>query len=145
MPRMADIVRMEEIGGTTVADVNTLLGQLSDDYKPVTESGLQTLFSNPNFELWAAQDDQHLVGIASLITVNKLTGVSTRVEHVVVDEKYRGQGLGVKLMEKMIERSRAMGAKRIVLTSRPSREAANKLYQKMGFQLKETNSYYLDL
>ena len=67
------------------------------------------------------------------------------VEDVIVDEASNNQGIGRLLLDAMVERARQLGAKTIDLTSRPSREAANHLYRKAGFEVRDTNVYRIDL
>ena len=69
------------------------------------------------------------------------TGVRGIIEDVVVDESHRGQGIAAALTRYALDRAKRMGARTVDLTSRPSREAANRLYQKLGFQQRETNVY----
>ena len=73
------------------------------------------------------------------------TGVRAWIEDVVVDEAARGQGAGQSLVVAAIEHAQKIGARTVDLTSRPSREAANRLYQRAGFQLRETNVYRVTL
>jgi ribosomal protein S18 acetylase RimI-like enzyme len=73
------------------------------------------------------------------------TGLRSVIEDVVVDEAARGNGLGAALVREAIERARAAGAEGVSLTSNPQREAANRLYQSMGFQLRQTNPYFYRL
>ncbi|MED5220550.1 MAG: GNAT family N-acetyltransferase, partial [Actinomycetota bacterium] len=73
------------------------------------------------------------------------TGLRAWIEDVVVDEAARGQGVGEALNREAIGRAQAEGATTVDLTSRPSREAANRLYQRLGFQERSTNVYRLDL
>ena len=67
------------------------------------------------------------------------------IEDVVVDEAARGQGVGEALNRAALERAATAGARTVDLTSRPSREAANRLYQRLGFEPRETNVYRYDL
>lgn len=142
---MTEVVRLEKIGENTVDEINALLAQLAPHYELVTPAALETVIAHPDIELLTVVDEGKIVGMATLIITHKLSGISSQVEHVVIDEKYRGQGLGETLMKKLIERAGIHNAKSVVLTSRPARAAANKLYQKLGFERKETNVYRLNL
>ena len=86
-----------------------------------------------------------ILGMLSLATFEIPTGVRAWVEDVVVDEAARGQGAGQSLVVAAIEHAKKIGARTVDLTSRPSREAANRLYQRAGFQLRETNVYRVTL
>ncbi len=145
MHAMAELTRLEKIDENTVEEINTLLAQLAPDQESVTSSALEEMLAHPDTELWTVRDGGKIIGIATLIIMHKLSGISSQVEHVVVDQTYRGKGLGETLVKKLIERAGARHAKRVMLTSRPARAAANKLYRKLGFELKETNVYRLTL
>ena len=73
------------------------------------------------------------------------TGTRAWIEDVVVDEAARGSGVGAALNQAALDHARARGAKTVDLTSRPSREAANRLYQRLGFEPRETNVYRYEL
>ncbi|MYJ43316.1 MAG: GNAT family N-acetyltransferase, partial [Acidimicrobiaceae bacterium] len=77
----------------------------------------------------------------TLVAFRIPTGVRTRIEDVVVDETVRGQRVGERLSEAALEAARGLGARSTDLTSRPSREAANRLYARMGFERRESNVY----
>nr|HEX4314875.1 GNAT family N-acetyltransferase [Kofleriaceae bacterium] len=92
-----------------------------------------------------ARLDGQIVGALCLTVYRTPTGVQARVDDVVVDEATRGRGAGEALMHAAIELARAAGAKVVALTSHPRREAANRLYQRLGFVRRETNVYALAL
>lgn len=128
-------------------DIGVLLKQLrSDSAEHVTSfDELRYVVENRDIRLVVALEEGHVIGMGTLYIMQKLGKRTGGVEDVVVDEKYRGQGLGSKLMEKIIQTAKDEGLKSISLTSRPSRVAGNKLYQKLGFKQKETNVYRLEL
>ena len=102
------------------------------------------LTSRNSFLLIARESDT-IIGMALLCPVLKLAGIEGRIEEVIVDEQFQGRGIGRRLTEMLIDRARRGEYRRIELTSNPSREAANALYQRLGFTLHETNVYRLDL
>ncbi len=73
------------------------------------------------------------------------TGLKAWIEDVVVDDEARGNGIGEALSRAAIDEARRRGAKNVSLTSRPSREAANRLYRGIGFEQYETNLYRYEL
>ena len=92
----------------------------------------------------AAQGDK-IVGTLTLAVYRVPNGKHAWIEDVVVDGPARRQGIGEALTLAAIERARSCGAKEVNLTSRPARQEANRLYQRMGFELRQTNLYRLSL
>ena len=118
-----------------------LLPQLSGSAEPVTAGSLREIVDWPGTRLLVARVDGEIAGTLTLVTFPILTGLRAWIEDVVVDESARGQGVAEALNRAAIDRARAAGAVSIDLTSRPSREAANRLYQRIGFEPRETNVY----
>ena len=102
---------------------------------------LQTLVSSDCSRLYLAKEGDHIHGMLSLVVFPIPTGTKAWVEDVVVDGGARGKGVGKSLMRHAMDEARRLGAKAVDLTSRPSREAGNKLYQSLGFQVRQTNVY----
>lgn len=129
-----------------------LLPQLSRSAAPLSEADLQRFLSQSGVHLFVfrsetadADGNRPILGMLSLATFEIPTGVRAWIEDVVVDEAARGQGAGQALVVAAIEHAQRVGARTVDLTSRPSREAANRLYQRAGFQLRETNVYRVTL
>ncbi len=126
----------------SVADsIAALVGQLSSSAKVPTRKELEAIVNAPGTVLLAVRQSGNLVGMLTLVTFAIPTGVRAIIEDVVVDEHYRGQGLAAALTREALARAEAAGARTVDLTSRPSREAANRLYQKLGFQKRDSNVY----
>ncbi|MGH9072351.1 MAG: GNAT family N-acetyltransferase [Acidimicrobiales bacterium] len=94
---------------------------------------------------WEQGREWAVVGTLTLLIFQIPTGVRAWIEDVVVDSAARGTGVGVALVSAAVERARLAGARTVELTSRPSREAANRLYLRAGFERRETNVYRLSL
>ena len=129
-----------------------LLPQLSRSAAPMSEADVESFLSQSSVHLFVfraetadADGNNPILGMLSLATFEIPTGVRAWVEDVVVDEAARGQGAGLALVEAAIEHAKTVGARTVDLTSRPTREAANRLYQRAGFQLRETNVYRVTL
>ena len=129
-----------------------LIPQLSRSAAPMSEADVQRFLSQDSVHLFVfrpdeadAQGNRPILGMLSLVAFEIPTGVRAWVEDVVVDEAARGQGAGFALVEAAVEHAKNVGARTVDLTSRPSREAANRLYQRAGFQLRETNVYRVPL
>ena len=119
-----------------------LTPQLSSSNPPPTDADLAAIIASPATVLFVARDDAgRVVGSLTLALFRLPTGLRAWIEDVVVDESVRGQGVGEALNRAAIARADADGARTIDLTSRPTREAANRLYQRLGFVERETNVY----
>jgi ribosomal protein S18 acetylase RimI-like enzyme len=126
----------------SIADsIAVLVGQLSSSAKAPTREELETIVNAPGTVLLVVRQSGNLVGMLTLVTFAIPTGVRAIIEDVVVDERYRGQGVAQALTREALARADAAGARTVDLTSRPSREAANRLYQKLGFQKRDSNVY----
>ena len=126
--------------------VERLVPQLSSSSPPPTTAELGEVVESPSTDLFIALDDGGgIVGMSTLVTFRIPTGMRAWIEDVVVDDAGRGRGVGTALTQAMIDRARERGCVTVDLTSRPSREAANRLYQRQGFVARETNIYRYDL
>ena len=129
-----------------------LIPQLSRSAAPMSEADVQRFLSQDSVHLFAfrpdeadAQGNRPILGMLSLVAFEIPTGVRAWIEDVVVDEAARGHGAGFALVGAALKHAKNVGARTVDLTSRPSREAANRLYQRAGFQLRETNVYRVTL
>lgn len=129
-------------------DIESLLAQLHGDsassYSP-TLSNLATLTAGQNGYVIVSSDDEKIVGMAILYVHQGIDQITGHVDDVVVDEAHRGKGIATQLMNEVISLAKEKNLRQVELTSRPSREAANHLYQKLGFEKRETNPYRLKL
>lgn len=132
-----------EASDQLLAGLNQLLPQLSSSAPPLTISDLEALVRSPASTLLVALDGDVIVGSLTLVNFLIPTGLRAWIEDVVVDEKCRGLGVGAALVNAAVDECRRRGIRSIDLTSRPSREAANALYRKLGFEQRETNVYRL--
>lgn len=118
-----------------------LVPQLSTSSPPPGKEELAELVGAPGTSVLVAREGDRIVGTLTLVVFRIPTGLRAWIEDVVVDEAARGRGVGEALTLKAIEVAREAGARTVDLTSRPSREAANRLYQRLGFTPRETNVY----
>jgi len=122
-----------------------LIPQLSKSNPPPSRSELEALVTSEASTLFLAKLDGRIVGSLTLAMFRIPTGVRAWIEDVVVDDSARGHGAGEALNRAALDFAKAKGAITVDLTSRPSREAANRLYQRLGFTLRETNVYRRNL
>ena len=134
-----------EVDERLVADFARLIPQLSSSSSPPTAGELLAIVVHPHSVLFLAEVDGAVGGGLTLAFYRIPTGLKAWIEDVVVDESARGHGVGEALNLAAIDEARARGAKNVSLTSRPSREAANRLYQRLGFEPYETNLYRFSL
>jgi ribosomal protein S18 acetylase RimI-like enzyme len=139
---MIDIITT--VDDTIVAAFARLQPQLSKSAPP-DRAALTAIVEQPGTRLLVFRDGGEILGTLTLTLYRIPTGLQARIDDVVVDEAARGKGAGEALSRKAIELAREAGAKNVTLTSRPSREAANRLYQRIGFIPIETNVYRLPL
>lgn len=118
-----------------------LVPQLSSSADPPGEGELQEIVASPATVLLVARSGGGIVGSLTLALFRIPTGLRAWIEDVVVDEAARGHGVGEALNRRALEVAHERGARSVDLTSRPSREAANRLYQKLGFEARDTNVY----
>ena len=129
-----------------LAAFGRLIPQLSKSSPAPSENELEEMVTAPGtFVLMARDADRHIVGSLTLVIFRIPTGMRAWIEDVVVDESARGQGAGEALNQFALDIARREGCKTVDLTSRPSREAANRLSQRLGFVARDTNVYRYDL
>ncbi|WP_194949339.1 GNAT family N-acetyltransferase [Actinomyces trachealis] len=131
-----------------VEAMERLIPQLSRSAPALTAAQCEALVAQEGVFLFVfrpdaadAQGNKPILGMLTLATFKIPTGLRAWIEDVVVDSDARGQGAGAALVEAAVKYAAQLGARTVDLTSRPSREAANRLYKRCNFQLRETNVY----
>jgi len=144
-------VRIEEVAivDDELVDAFALLTpQLSRSSPPPGRSELEEIVADPGNHLLIARDvadDDRIVGTTTLVTFRIPTGMRAWIEDVIVDAACAGRGISYDINRHALDLARSLGCKTVDLTSRPSREAANHVYKKLGFVLRESNLYRFDL
>lgn len=136
-----DILEVTEVTDELVAAFERLIPQLSSSNPPPSREFLAHIAGSEASTLLIAVEDGVILGSLTLAVFSIPTGIRAWIEDVVVDDAARGKGVGAALNNAAIDRAREIGATTVDLTSRPSREAANRLYQRLGFEERETNVY----
>jgi len=139
-----------EVDDRLVSAMARLIPQLSSSSPPPDAGVLAAIVDSGASILLVAEDpdvdgEPAILGSMTLVVFRIPTGLRAWIEDVVVDGSARGRGVGEALNRAAIDRARAAGATTVDLTSRPSREAANRLYRRLGFEQRTTNVYRLDL
>jgi ribosomal protein S18 acetylase RimI-like enzyme len=131
----------DRVDDELVAAFADLIPQLSSSSTPPTAAALQAIVDSPDSVLYVARLDGRVVGSLTLAFYRIPTGLKAWIEDVVVDDAARGQGVGEAMNRAAVAEAAHRGAKNVSLTSRSSRAAANRLYQRLGFEPYETNVY----
>ena len=145
----ADVVIEEQTSASAalVDGLGALIPQLSSSSPPPTARETEEIAGSPATVLFTARlhQDRPIVGALTLVVFRIPTGLRAWIEDVVVDSGARGHGVGAALVRAALERARSLGCRNVDLTSRPSREEANRLYVRLGFVVRDTNVYRFDL
>ena len=136
------IIELQSLSSESIQDLLGLMKEL-DLEKTVTPEMLRAAVAHAH--VFAAQEDGRILGCATLCVTEHPLGRKGWIEDVVVSSACRGQGLGRQLVEHIIEYARGLAPIELCLTSRPAREAANRLYKAIGFNPYQTNVYKLKL
>lgn len=140
------IVEATEVTPELVTAFAGLIPQLSSLNPPPRAEDLAGIVASPACQLLLALDDDGaILGSLTLVVFPIPTGIRAWIEDVVVDDAARGRGVGEALNQDALRRAGDAGASTVDLTSRPSREAANRLYQRLGFKQRSTNVYRITL
>ncbi len=134
------IEQVTEANEELVEVIRLLLPQLSEARTPPTLEQLAATVADETM-LVARDDADKIIGTLTLVTYRVSSGLKARIEDVIVDQSARGQGIGEALTREAMSRATAAGARMVELTSMPYREAANRLYRRLGFVNKRTNVY----
>ena len=144
---MITILQATLVTDELVAAFERLVPQLSSSNPAPSREHIAEMVQSPATILFIARDQEasdEIVGTLTLAMFRIPTGLRAWIEDVVVDTRARGKGIGKALTLAALEQARQAGAATVDLTSRPSRVAANQLYQSVGFVKRETNVYRYD-
>ena len=136
-----EVTEATEATADLVEAFERLTPQLSSSNPPPSAEALGAIAASDATRLLVARSNGTIVGSLTLVLVRIPTGIRAIIEDVVVEEQCRGQGVGRLLNEAALELARDAKAVTVDLTSRPSREAANRLYLRLGFAIRDTNVY----
>ena len=132
---------VDDASDEVVDALNELLPQLSSTAAVVTSDQLRDLVESPSTTLFMARMNGQRVGSLTLVVFRIPTGLRGWIEDVVVNESARGAGVGEALTRAAIDEAKRRGVRSLDLTTRPSRDAANRLYTRLGFERRDTNVY----
>lgn len=136
-----EIVALESVNAEFLKALHRMLPQLAPGTPLPSREHLETVIGNSSNILLSARVNDRTVGMLTLTMLVTPTAITGWISDVVVDDGVRGKGIGEKLVREALARASSGGARYVDLSSRPMREAANRLYQRIGFEKRETNYY----
>ncbi len=136
-----DVEILSVVTDDVVEAFGRLLPQLSTSAKRLDAAALSAIVAAPASTVLLARADEQIIGTLTLVTFPIPTGVRAWIEDVVVDEAARGRQVATKLIDEAIKLARQAGARTVDLSSRPSRESAGRLYERIGFERRDTRMY----
>jgi GNAT superfamily N-acetyltransferase len=142
------MVRVDQVTEATpeiYAALERLLPQLNSQLPIPTMERLRAIVADPAVSLLLAREDERVVGTTTVIVYTTPFWIKARLDEVVVDEAARGKGVGEALVKASLDLARNKGVEVVELQSGLRREAAQRLYVRMGFKLRETNVYRIVL
>ena len=132
---------LDQVTDEVVEAFGRLLPQLSSSAKPLDAAAIAAVVSSPAVKVLLARSEGQITGSLSLVLFRIPTGMRAWIEDVVVDEAARGQGIGAALTQEALRLAREAGARTVDLSTRPSRVAAGRLYEREGFIQRDTRMY----
>jgi ribosomal protein S18 acetylase RimI-like enzyme len=143
-----EIVQVTHVSEDLVSAFERFVPHLSSSISPPTKAELEEVVSSPSTVIFVARDPAgrgEVAGALTLALYRTPTGSRAWIEDVVVGPEHRRRGIGTALTQAALAYAKERGARTVDLTSRPSREAANRLYRGLGFTRRETNVYRFEL
>jgi len=141
------IVRVTSVTDELVEAFARLMPQLKLKYDLPSRTEMEALVASQTSVLLVARypdENSPMAGMLTLIVYRVPSGVRAHIEDIVVDGSLRGRGIGEALVRHALGIAREAGANGVALTTNPRREAANRLYQRIGFNRWETNIYFYE-
>lgn len=139
------ITRITEATDDVMTALGRLLPQLSEDCNMPSKIDIEDIIFHPSSYLFAAQEENNIVGVLTLIVYKIPTGKKAWIEDVVVDKEHHGKGIGKQLVLFAINYARQLGLSQVDLTSSHKRIAANEMYKSLGFEQRTSNLYRINL
>ncbi len=143
LPGVVDISEVRTVTDEVVEGIAALVPQLSSSAVAPDKAAVTEMVDSPAVRLLVARDgaDGPIVGTLTLAVFRIPTGVRAWIEDVIVDAAAERRGIGEALSRSALGLAGEAGARTVELTSRPARQAANRLYQRIGFERRDTNVY----
>lgn len=140
---MIRLKQLKIVDRRVLADVNRLIPQLSSTARKLPMRQLAKMVEDKNSIFIGVRDGKDMIGMGLIVFILTPVGLRARMEDVVVDEKYRGKGVGKRLTNCLIQIARARKIRWLEFTSRTDRKETNRFYERLGFKKRDTNVYRL--
>lgn len=145
MAQKFTIEQITEFNESEAEQIRSLSKQIGHNYKELTTEDYKQMITSPCNFLYVAKEvtTGKIVGMITLLVIRIPYVKKSSFEDLVVDENYRGQGIGTLLLDHAISKAKSENAAYVDFTSRPRRIEGNELYKRLGFEKRETNVYRL--
>lgn len=140
---MIKLLRLKNGDKNSWEDVNRLIPQLSSSARKLSFRDFRKITRDINVLFFVFRDGGKIIGMGFLVFLLTPVGLRARIEDMVIDENYRGKGLGIVLTRRLIAEAKKRQARWVEFTSRKDRVATNRFYQKFGFKPRDINVYRL--
>lgn len=137
------ITTLTESSANLEEAIRNLARQIGSNYKELTREDFHEIMTSPNTTILVAKKKENIIGMITLLVYRIPYVKKASIDDLVIDEAYRGQGIAKQLLNQAIRLAKEKGAAYIDLTARPRRAEGNSLYEKFGFQKRDTNVYRL--
>jgi ribosomal protein S18 acetylase RimI-like enzyme len=140
-----EIKELKSASTQQITDLQELCNVVYSLPSMLSQEGVSSFLVDDHKKLFVAMEGEKIVGMATVQYILSLRGATAHLDDVAVLGEFQGKGIASGLMTSVIDAARDYGCRAIECTSRPDRTAANALYQKVGFEKRETNVYRLKL
>ncbi len=145
MEKNINVQQIDTYSPYLLETLNRFIKELNPQLLQLTENYLKGLLVAPSVKLFVALEGEEIIGTITLIMSPALSGKRGWIQDVFVDDNHRSKGVGTLLVKKLLEMAKKEGIHHIDLTSNPTRVAANRLYESLGFEKRDTNDYRIYL
>lgn len=142
---MISVVHLKNHSPKLTSVFNKLLKELDETSVSLKESDVKEMIGSTANRIFVAKINNEIIGMITLIIYRIPFAKKGLLEDFVVDEKYRGRGVGTKLIKTAIKQAKKEKVRYLDFTSRPERVIANRLYESLGFKKRNTNSYRIKI
>ena len=141
------IEQLKNYSPEDLTSINKLTKQLGDHADRISTADMKEIIKSKAVRLFVARrlNSKEIVGMLTMIVFRISFAKKGFLEDFVVDKKYRGIGIGAKLIKSATDKAKKLGVSYLDYTSRPTRLAANNLYNRLGFRKRDTNVYRIEL